>query len=102
MTGFRKPHAPWEYPQRMWDLYTDAEIATAEFDTLGAATPQVAWSNQLGVTLENGTSFAYSPAEARHAAHEPHAQCAHTHTGKSERARPCEGRAREKGIEMHH
>ena len=61
MTGFRKPHAPWEYPQRMWDLYTDAEIATAEFDTLGATTPQVAWSNQLGVTLENGTSFPYSP-----------------------------------------
>ena len=64
MTGFRKPHAPWEYPARMWDLYADDEIATAAFDTLGRGTPQIAWSNQLNVQLENGSSYAYSPYSA--------------------------------------
>ena len=64
MSGFRKPHAPWQAPQRMWDLYNDTVINTATHDTLGEGTPLIAWSHQLTVALANGTSFQYTPTQA--------------------------------------
>eukprot|EP00054_Salpingoeca_dolichothecata_P025590 m.180243 g.180243 ORF g.180243 m.180243 type:complete len:326 (-) comp25410_c0_seq8:109-1086(-) len=65
MTGFRKPHAPWQVPQRMLDLYPNyTDIAPAKYDTFPSNSPLIAWSHCLGVTLPNGTSFQYSPFEA--------------------------------------
>ena len=62
LSGFRKPHAPWQYPQRTWDLYpNESAIATATHDTLPEATPLIAWSHQLSVRLANGTAFPYAP-----------------------------------------
>eukprot|EP00041_Stephanoeca_diplocostata_P018983 m.402447 g.402447 ORF g.402447 m.402447 type:complete len:633 (-) comp21178_c0_seq8:277-2175(-) len=60
MCGFRKPHAPWQYPQRMWDLYNESAIAIAEHKVLPTGTPLFAWSRQLSVQLENGTGFPYN------------------------------------------
>ena len=59
MAGFRKPHAPWQYPKRMWDLYDSDSIAVATHKTLPKNAPLISWSRQLNVALENGTSFAY-------------------------------------------
>ena len=59
MAGFRKPHAPWQYPKRMWDLYNQSAIKVAEHKVLPTGTPLIAWSRQLGVHLENGTGFSY-------------------------------------------
>ena len=64
MSGFRKPHAPWQAPQRMYDLYDEDSLNTATHDTLGEGTPLIAWSKQLTVALENGTHFNYSPTQA--------------------------------------
>lgn len=63
MSGFRKPHAPWQAPQRMYDLYNQSSLAVAEYKVLGKDTPLIAWSHQLGVQLENGTGFQYGPTE---------------------------------------
>ena len=59
MAGFRKPHAPWQYPKRAWDLYDSGSIALPTHKTLPKNAPLISWSNQLSVTLENGTSFPY-------------------------------------------
>ena len=48
----------------MYDLYDQAKLAVAKHKTLPAGAPLVAWSNQLAVTLSNGTSFPYSPQHA--------------------------------------
>ena len=61
MTGFRDPHAPWAAPQRMYDLYNESEIKVATHKILPTGTPQIAWSHQLSVQLQNGTSFPYDP-----------------------------------------
>jgi len=61
MCGFRKPHAPWQYPKRMWDLYNTSDIAIPTHKVLPIGTPLIAWSKQLGVQLENGTGFYYDP-----------------------------------------
>ena len=62
LSGFKKPHAPWNVPQRMYDLYPDTRaIAPAAHDTLPAGTPLIAWSDQLTVMLANGTEFPYGP-----------------------------------------
>ncbi len=61
MAGFRKPHAPWQAPQRMWDLYNTSDIVTAKYKTMPVNTDLIAWSNQLNVALANGTSFHYGP-----------------------------------------
>jgi iduronate 2-sulfatase len=61
MTGFRDPHAPWAAPPRMAALYDEASIAVAQHPTLGNGTPLIAWSDQLNVMLENGTSFPFAP-----------------------------------------
>lgn len=59
--GFRKPHAPWQSTQEMYDLYNTDDIRTATVDTFPPNSPLIAWSQQLRVALENGTSFPYSP-----------------------------------------
>ena len=64
MAGFRKPHAPWQAPQRMWDLYNSSTIALPTHKTIPTGAPLIAWSNQLEVALENGTSFRYDPHNA--------------------------------------
>ena len=64
MVGFRKPHAPWQAPQRMYDLYDESKIEIAKHTTLPIGTNQIAWSNQLSVQLENGTGFRYDPYNA--------------------------------------
>ena len=64
MVGFRKPHAPWQAPQRMYDLYDESKIEIAKHKTLPIGTNQIAWSNQLSVQLENGTGFRYDPYNA--------------------------------------
>ena len=61
MTGFRDPHAPWAAPPRMAALYDEALVAPAAHPTLGAGTPLIAWSEQLAVMLENGTTFPFGP-----------------------------------------
>lgn len=61
MTGFRDPHAPWAAPPRMAALYDEAKILPAAYPTLGKDTPLIAWSDQLAVTLENGTVFPFGP-----------------------------------------
>jgi len=61
MAGFRDPHAPWAAPPRMAALYDEARVAPAAHPTLGAGTPLIAWSSQLAVTLENGTTFPFGP-----------------------------------------
>ena len=60
MTGFRDPHAPWDAPQRMYDLYNVSAIQTATHQTLGTNVPLIAWSKQLNICLANGTSFPYT------------------------------------------
>ena len=55
MSGFRDPHAPWAAPQRMYDLYDEADIAVAAHEVLPAGAPRIAWSNCLDVRLANGT-----------------------------------------------
>lgn len=60
-TGFRKPHAPWQAPQRMWDLYDSDKLATATVDTWPVSSPLIGWSRELNVVLANGTSFKYGP-----------------------------------------
>lgn len=45
----------------MYDLYNDRDIAVAKHKTLPKDTPLIAWSHQLSVKLENGTSFRYDP-----------------------------------------
>ena len=60
MTGWRDPHAPWDAPQRMYDLYNVSTIQTATHQTLGTNVPLIAWSKQLNICLANGTSFPYS------------------------------------------
>jgi iduronate 2-sulfatase len=64
MVGFRDPHAPWAAPQRMYDLYNESDIAVATHKTLDPSQPLIAWSEQLVVQLQNGTSFPFSPTEA--------------------------------------
>jgi iduronate 2-sulfatase len=61
--GFRKPHAPWQAPQRMYDLYNQSALAVPAHKTLPAGAPLIAWSHQLGVQLENGTGFSYGPEQ---------------------------------------
>ena len=56
MAGFRKPHAPWQHPKRMWDLYNSTQITA-----LPTGTPLIACSEQLDVKLENGTQFEHGP-----------------------------------------
>lgn len=51
-------------PQRMWDLYNSSEIAVPTHKTIPTGAPLIAWSNQLEVALENGTSFHYGPHNA--------------------------------------
>lgn len=60
MTGFRDPHAPWDAPKRMYDLYNESEIQIATHKTLGTNVPLIAWSKQLNICLANGTSFPYN------------------------------------------
>lgn len=64
MAGFRKPHAPWQAPQRMYDLYNESSLEIPEDKLFPRSSPLIAWSQQLGVQLENGTSFHYSPTQA--------------------------------------
>lgn len=64
VSGYRKPHAPWQAPQRCYDLYNQSAIAVAAHKTLPTGAPLVSWSQQLAVKLENGTSFQYSPTQA--------------------------------------
>jgi len=61
VSGYRKPHAPWEAPQRCYDLYNVSSIPVAKNKVLPKNAPLVAWSQQLAVKLENGTTFPYSP-----------------------------------------
>ena len=61
MAGFRDPHAPWASPPRMAALYNEANIAPAVHKTLGNGTPLIAWSSQLIIMLENGTTFPFGP-----------------------------------------
>lgn len=62
MAGFKKPHAPWQAPQRMYDLYAPrSAIRTATNDTFPPSSPLIAWSHQLDVMLANGTTFPYTP-----------------------------------------
>lgn len=63
-SGFRKPHAPWQAPQRMYDLYQSTTLATATVDTWPTSSPLIGWSHQLTVELENGTKFQYDPFNA--------------------------------------
>eukprot|EP00045_Choanoeca_perplexa_P015050 m.181905 g.181905 ORF g.181905 m.181905 type:complete len:521 (-) comp16876_c0_seq4:2581-4143(-) len=63
-SGYRKPHAPWQAPQRMYDLYNQSALHTADPDTFSTTTPLVAWSGELSVKLENGTTFPFSPFKA--------------------------------------
>eukprot|EP00730_Choanoeca_flexa_P011622 TRINITY_DN27302_c0_g1_i1.p1 TRINITY_DN27302_c0_g1~~TRINITY_DN27302_c0_g1_i1.p1 ORF type:complete len:172 (+),score=43.03 TRINITY_DN27302_c0_g1_i1:359-874(+) len=62
--GYRKPHAPWQVPQRMYDLYNQSALRTADPDTFSDTQPLIAWSSELNVALENGTSFRFSPFKA--------------------------------------
>ena len=64
ISGYRKPHAPWQAPQRCYDLYNQSAIAVATHKTIPVGAPLVAWSKQLSVQLENGTSFGYDPNRA--------------------------------------
>ena len=53
--------------QHIWESTADSSFSVApdpRGDTLGRGTPQIAWSNQLNVQLENGSSYAYSPYSA--------------------------------------
>jgi len=61
MAGFRKPHAPWQAPQRMYDLYNQSEIAVPTHKTIPTGAPLIAWSNQLTVSLENGADSSIHP-----------------------------------------
>jgi len=64
LSGYRKPHAPWQAPQRCYDMYNQSKIAVAKYKTISTGAPLVAWSNQLSVQLENGTGFRYDPTHA--------------------------------------
>eukprot|EP00756_Hemistasia_phaeocysticola_P039640 Hpha_TRINITY_DN16825_c1_g1::TRINITY_DN16825_c1_g1_i2::g.148908::m.148908/K01136/IDS; iduronate 2-sulfatase len=57
--GFRDSHAPWAAPQRMQDLYNDADIAPASDKVLDPSIPLIAWSKCLATRLENGTNFPF-------------------------------------------
>jgi hypothetical protein len=48
----------------MYDLYNQSEIAVARHQVLPKGAPLIAWSHQLTVSLENGTSFHYDPFTA--------------------------------------
>ena len=48
----------------MWDLYNSSAIAVPTHKTIPTGAPLIAWSNQLEVALENGTSFHYGPHNA--------------------------------------
>jgi iduronate 2-sulfatase len=63
-SGFRKPHAPWQAPQRMYDLYNESALHTADPDVFSSTAPLIAWSSELSVQLENGTRFPFSPFKA--------------------------------------
>ena len=43
----------------MYDLYDQSALAVAKHKTLPTGAPLIAWSDQLGVMLENGTHFKY-------------------------------------------
>ena len=56
MVGFRDPHVPWAAPQRMYDLYDEAEIAGPTHTTLDASQPLIAWSKAHSVQLQASRS----------------------------------------------
>lgn len=60
-SGARKPHAPWETTQAMWDLYNNVTIETAVNNVFSNNTPLIAWSKQLDLRLANGTVYNYGP-----------------------------------------
>jgi iduronate 2-sulfatase len=62
MVGFRDPHAPWAAPKRMYDLYSEADLAVPTHRTLSPGVPLVAWSAQLSIRLQNGTAFPFTPS----------------------------------------
>jgi hypothetical protein len=45
-------------------MYNDSDIAVPLDKTLPEGAPLIAWSRQLTVELENGTSFQYDPFHA--------------------------------------
>ena len=49
------------YTIRRYDLYNESDIAIATHKTMPMGTDLIAWSRQLNVVLENGTSFDYGP-----------------------------------------
>lgn len=56
-------HAPWQAPQRLYDLYNESELHIAQHKTLPLDAPLIAWANVFNVSLANGTYFTYGPED---------------------------------------
>ena len=44
--GFRRPHAPWKFPQRFWDMYNDTAIPSVLHRERPKNSPDLAFHNQ--------------------------------------------------------